>query len=214
MICSFCHTLNQENQTHCLECQAVLVATSNSSSKPIKTPKLETQLVDNPLNLLAGEPLGLATLEYDVTKLDFIWVNIWYALRFAIWVGLLAAFSFLLVDQGLAIDGLITAALATILVYLAVIVIGLPFALIYHSIFSRGILTKHLLIFYDDHFIEKTSVNRDKFLYNGIFKVVIRKRYLHIFVSRFRAHSIPMRVFKGQESTFKIIQTCLAQGVK
>ena len=211
MICSLCHTLNQETQTHCLECQALLVATPKSTTKPVQLPQIETQPINNPANLIAGEPLGLATLEYDVTALDFIWVNIWYALRFAIWVGLLAACSFLLVDQTLSVGGLITAALATILVYLAVIVVGLPFALLYHSISSRGIITRHLLIFYNDYFVEKTMVNRDKFLYNSIFKVARRKRYLHIFVSRFRAHSIPMRVFKGQEHTLKIIQTCLAQ---
>lgn len=71
------------------------------------------------------------------------------------------------------------------------------FRILFSSRYKMGVLCEHVIEIDEEGFTESTFVNRDFRAWSSLYKIKQNKRYIFIFVGRYRTHVIPKNAFSN-----------------
>jgi hypothetical protein len=95
--------------------------------------------------------------------------------------------------------------LTFIFYYILCILIAMPINLLVLLLRKKKVLTEHIIMFFDDYFVEQTAYDRNEHQWKDIKSIVQSKEYIFLYISNSNAHIIPKNIFNDEASISEFV---------
>ncbi|MFW2491690.1 YcxB family protein [Clostridium chromiireducens] len=134
----------------------------------------------------------------DCFNLNFYILKRYFLLNFLVLI--VVSFILGIITKRFSFDFIVGSIIYSIVIafiFFLILLFIVLFRICFSSSYKVGVLCEHVIEIDDEGFTESTSVNRDFCVWSSIYKVKQNKKYIFIFISKYKCHAIPKNSFNS-----------------